>query len=195
MADKDFLGDRRRTQEDAYFHKKEQELIAKLQQRAAERAARERLAGSAGTADEEVLSDLQELGYTPETIALLHLVPLLQMAWAEGNVSDRERELIVEAARSRGIQAGSPADAQLQAWLANRPAEALFEKTLRAVSTILQGRPDAERAADQKDLLANVEAIASASGGILGFGAVSDSERQVLSRISLEMQRNRSPKS
>jgi hypothetical protein len=46
------------------------------------------------------------LGYVPETVMPLHLVPLVQMAWADGGVSDLERALIVEAARARGNRPG-----------------------------------------------------------------------------------------
>jgi hypothetical protein len=97
-------------------------------------------------ADEEILQDLQDLGYTPETVMLLHLVPLVQMAWAEGGVSDSERALIVEAARARGVEAGSPADRQLAEWLTSRPSERLFERTLRAIRFLeARLRPSAGR--------------------------------------------------
>lgn len=75
------------------------------------------------------------------------------MAWAEGSVSDRERELIVQAARTRGVDAGSDADRMLAGWLAARPSEAFFEKTLRAVAAILNVQPPEEREASQRDLL------------------------------------------
>jgi hypothetical protein len=147
------------------------------------------MAERSGLADEEILKDLQALGYTPETVMLLHLVPLLQMAWAEGSVSDRERALILEAARARGVDDGSPADRQLAEWLAERPSPELFEKTLRAIGAILQSRSVDERGAGEKDLVSRLTAIASASGGILGFGKVSPEEQQVLSRISQEIER------
>jgi hypothetical protein len=189
VSDKELFGDRRRSREEEYFRRQEKELIEKLQQRGREEATRRRMAERTGVADEELLRDLQALGYTPETVMLLHLVPLLQMAWAEGSVSDRERDLIIEAARARGIDKDSPADHQLTAWLASRPSDELFEKTLRAVGTILQARPPEEREASQLDLLSRLTAIASASGGILGFGKVSPQEAQVLARISEEMER------
>jgi hypothetical protein len=157
--------------------------------RAEAEAARRRLGEQAGVADEEILQDLQALGYTPETVMLLHLVPLIQVAWAEGGVSDRERDLIVQAARSRGIEAGSPADRLLASWLTQRPSDELFEKTLRAIGAILQARPGEEREASQRDLLSYCTAIASASGGVLGFRAVSDEERQILARISREFEK------
>jgi hypothetical protein len=193
VADSELFGNRRKALEDEYFRKQEQELIEKLRQRGRDEAFRRRLAENAGVADEEILRDLQALGYTPETVMLLHVVPLLQMAWAEGSVSDRERELILEAARARGIEKDSAADRQLDSWLAIRPPDELFDKTLVAIGAILQSRPAEERDATQKDLLSQVTAIASASGGILGFGKVSSDEQQVLARITQEMERARAP--
>jgi hypothetical protein len=193
VAEKEFLGDRRRIQEEEYFQRREQELIAKLQQRARTEAARRDLAERTGVADEEILRDLEALGYTPETVMLLHLVPLVQMAWAEGGVSEGERALIVEAARARGIEAGSAADRQLTDWLTSRPSADLFDKTLRAIGSILQARPPEERAASQRALLSYSTAIAAASGGILGFGKVSAEEQRVLARISAEFERAHGP--
>ena len=189
MSDKELFGDRRRSQEEEYFRRQEQELIAKLQQRGREEAARQRLAERTGVADQEILGDLQSLGYTPETVMLLHLMPLIQMAWAEGDVSSSERDLITEAARARGIEKGSPADQQLAEWLTSRPSDELFDKTLRAIAAILEAGAPGDRDADRKDLLSRLTAIASASGGILGFGKVSAEEQQVLARVSQAMER------
>jgi ADP-ribose pyrophosphatase YjhB (NUDIX family) len=190
VPDKDTLGKRGRALEDEYVHRQEQQLIEKLRARAVEDAARRALSERAGVADAEILADLEALGYTPDTVKLLHLVPLVQIAWAEGGVSDRERQLIVEAARARGVDAGSPADAQLAGWLDVRPSDEFFERTLRAVGAVLESRSPDERQSAGRDLLAYSSAIAAASGGILGFGKVSDGERQVLARISEELERN-----
>jgi hypothetical protein len=187
MADKEFLGDRRRSQEEEYFQRREQELIAKLQQRSQEQATRRSLAERSGVADEEVLGDLEALGYTPDTVMLLHLAPLLQVAWAEGGVSERERELILEAARARGVEPGSSADAQLESWLTSRPSAEFFDRTLRVIRAILQGQPPEEREASERDVLSYSTTIASASGGILGFGKVSAEEVKILQRIGEEL--------
>ncbi len=166
--------------------------MEKLRQRGLEDATRRGMSERTGVADEEILRDLQALGYTPETVMLLHLVPLLQMAWAEGSVSDSERDLILEAARARGVDKDSAADRQLAAWLTDRPSEELFEKTLRAIGAILQLRSSEERDASEKDLVTRLTAIASASGGILGFGKVSPQEQEMLARITQAMVRARS---
>ena len=189
MTDKDAFAERGRTLEEDYFRRKEKEVIEKMRRKAEADAERKRLGEQAGVADEDVLSDLQELGYTPETVMLLHLVPLIQTAWAEGGVTQKERDLVVKAARTRGIVAGSAADEQLNRWLAQRPSDDLFEKTLRAIRTILQAQSPEARTASERDLLALATAIASASGGIVGFKAVSDEERQILAHIHEELEK------
>jgi hypothetical protein len=63
-----------------------------------------------------------------------------------------------------------------------------FEKT-----PVLQARPLEEREDSQRDLVSYCTAIASASGGILGFGRVSPEEQRVLVRISQESERARGP--
>ena len=77
VADKDVLAERGRSLEDEYFRRREKELIQKMQQRAEDEAARRRLGEQMGVADEDILRDLQALGYSPETVMLLHLVPLV----------------------------------------------------------------------------------------------------------------------
>ncbi len=188
MTERDAFSDRGRALEEEYFRKREQELIEKLRRRAAADAELHQLGERAGVADEEILQDLQDLGYTPETVMLLHLVPLVQVAWADGRVSERERALIVEAARARGVEADSPADQQLAQWLTSRPPEEVFERNLRAVRAFLESRPAAEREASERELLSLSTAVASASGGLLGIGAVSAEERALLARLSSELE-------
>jgi hypothetical protein len=189
VVDKDAFAERGRSLEEEYFRRKEKEVIEKMRRKAESDDQRKRLGERAGLADEDVLRDLHELGYTAETVMLLHLVPLIQTAWAEGGVSPKERDLIVKAARARGVDAGSAADAQLSQWLTQRPSDDLFEKTLRAIRTILQAQSPETRSASERDLLSLATAIASASGGIVGFGAVSEEERQILARISGELEK------
>jgi hypothetical protein len=190
VTDKDAFAERGHSLEEEYFRRKEKEVIEKMRRNAEADAQRRRLGEQAGVADPDVLRDLLELGYTPDTVRLLHLVPLIQTAWAERGISAKERDLILRAARSRGIEAGSSADGQLMSWLTQRPSEEFFEKTLHIIRTILQSRPAEEREASERDLLSLCTAIASASGGIVGFGAVSEEERQILSHISEELERS-----
>jgi hypothetical protein len=183
VSDKDSFADRRRSQEEEYFHKREQELIAKMRKRGADEASRNQMAEQTGIGDEALLQELQAAGYTPETVALVHLLPLVQIAWADGSVSTRERDVVVEKARGRAIEQGSEADRKLTEWLTERPSEDAFATALRAITAMLQGRSQSEREATSQDLLSSCTNIASASGGVLGFGKVSDEEQALLDRI------------
>ena len=110
MAEQDAMGDRRRAAEETYFQKKDRELIEKMRAAAASERARHEMSASTGLSDPEALRDLEELGFTPDTVALLPLVPIVRMAWIEGGVTPAERDKILEIARARGVLDGSVAD-------------------------------------------------------------------------------------
>src|SRR5262245_9394075 len=122
---------RHRQNEELYFQQRDRELIEKLRRRAEETARLHSLSEHTGVADEAILKDLLALGYTADTLALLHLAPLVQVAWADGEVSEAERALILNVARLRGIGEQSSAGRQLLEWLSVRPSDAVFDKTMR----------------------------------------------------------------
>lgn len=184
MTDGEFLDDRRRASEDDYFRKKDRELIEKMRQAAeAERATTE-LRTRTGLSDPQLLNTLQELGFTPDTIAVLPFVPIVQMAWAEGGITPAERDLIVTLARERGITSGSPADALLLDWMTRRPSDAVFAHATRLVRAMLDAGGAQASAWSADDLIKYAESIASASGGIFGLGKVSAEERDTLGKIT-----------
>jgi hypothetical protein len=182
------LGDRGRSLEEDYFRKKDRELIEKMRLAAAAEATRQELSAKSGVQDPELLQELQALGFTPETVALLPLVPLVQVAWAEGDVSDAERKLIVQLARSRGIDAGGAADRQLTAWLSSRPDPQVFASASRLIRAMLDS-PSAASPVTADDLVKYCEQIASASGGIFGINRVSSEERALLDTIARDLSR------
>ena len=192
MTDKGAFIDRKRTVEEEYFRQQELELIERLRQRTAQENERQEMAATLGVTDAEILNTLQEMGYTRATLSLLYLVPQVQVAWAEGSVSKSERELILEAARLRGIEAGSAAYEQLIGWLNEQPAEEFFERTLRVISALLQTLPPERREASKRDLVAYCTQVAGISGGLAGFlsfgGKVCKEEREMLQRIAAQLE-------
>ena len=163
MTDKDIFAERGHSLEEEYFRRKDKELIEKMRKAAAAEQTRAEMGKRTGLADPELLTELETLGFTPETVILLPLVPIIQVAWAEGGVSDAERHLIVKLARARGISEGSSADAQLMEWLDRRPADRVFTDATRMIRAMLDapGHPGISVTAD--DLVKQAEAIASAS--------------------------------
>lgn len=188
MADRDLWDERRRSYESEYFQRRERELLEKMRERGRRERAQQELAEPAGVSDDEILKALHDLGYTRETVILLHLVPLLQVAWIDGSVSSAERAGILEAARLRGVEESSPAYRQLIGWLDKKPLDGFFEDTLRLIGNLLTIMPESESSKHKQDLLSYSNAIARASGGILGIGSkVSNAEQEVLDRIAREI--------
>jgi hypothetical protein len=191
MSRDEGFAERRCGREEEYFHRKEKELIQAMRARADREAERRFMGEVLGVADEAVLSNLQELGYTRETVRLMYLVPLVHTAWAEGSITRRERGLILAAAAIHGIEEGSPAYFKLRHWLDNRPEEEFFEKTLRVIAAMLESLPPEKYEQSKQDLVAYCTQIAEVSGGIMGFVNVGRSirkeEREVLELIVAEL--------
>lgn len=183
MTDKDGITSDVRSREEEYFRRKDRELVEKLRQAAAAEGARREMEHTTGIHDPAMLQELEELGFTPETVSLLPIIPVVQVAWAEGGVSDAERHLIVAFARERGIGPGSAADQLLEIWLAQRPSDDVFARAGRLIRAMLDHPEDHGETLTIEDLVHRCEAIAAASGGILGFGKISAEEKAMLSRI------------
>jgi hypothetical protein len=183
MTENDGITGDVRSREEEYFRRKDRELVEKLRQAGEASAARRALEASSGIHDPEMLQELEALGFTPDTVSLLPMVPIVQVAWAEAGVSDDERALIVQFARERGVADGSVADQQLQLWLTERPSEDVFSRATRLIRAMLDHPEGQAQPLTIEDLVHRCEEIAAASGGILGFHRISGEERALLGRI------------
>lgn len=195
MTERNIFDERKQALEEGYFRKKEQELIEQLRLHAAQESERVEMGATLGTSEADILVTLQELGYTPATVSVLHLVPLVQVAWAEGNVSKSERELILEAAQARGVEAGSEAHEHLNRWLRERPSEEFFERTLNVIAALLETLPPEQRETGKRDLVSYCTKVAEVSGGLIGFvsrsSRVSKEERELLTLIAADLDGSR----
>jgi hypothetical protein len=175
--------------EEAYFLKKEQELVAKLRQKAEAEAHRKGLAEAVGIENEQILEVLQDMGFDRETVMLLHLVPLLDVAWSDGSLSGQERALILEAARSHGVEEGHPAYERLQGWLAAKPPKETFDRALQVIRDLMGFQTAEQRQISGQKLVDACERIAAASGGFLGMGSkVSSEEKAVITRVAASIE-------
>jgi tellurite resistance protein len=187
MPDKDAFSDLRIAKEEEFFHSREQALLEKVKQRAAAQSEARRLGEVLGTRDEGILQDLQALGYTTDIIQILFAVPLIAVAWADGEVSKRERSLIQELA---GVSQSDNAAAhhQLKQWLDKKPPQDFLERSLRIISSLLKTLPPDEESDRGRELLTSATRIAEASGGFLGLGSISATERALIERVAREIE-------
>ena len=177
--------EKKRSPEEEYFYRKEQELITKLRQKAEAEARKKGLAEAVGVENEQILAVLQEMGYDRETVFLLFLIPLLQVAWSDGKLSNEERALILEVGATYGVKEGHSAYQKLQGWLTTKPSKDTFERALKVIRNIMSFQTAEQRQTAGQKLVDAAERIAAASGGVLGLGSkVSAEEKAVLKRVA-----------
>ena len=144
-------------------------------------AALRRLRQRAGGAGVATAKHLRGLGFTDETLVLIRMVPLLAVAWADGHITDAEREAVISEARSFGIAPDSAADRQLEAWLTDAPSEIVREAAVDILAGSILDDPDR--------VIAACHTVASASGGAFGLRQGSSPEQNVLHRIAHALER------
>jgi hypothetical protein len=181
----EILRDRGRSLEDEFFRREDQRLIQRLTELRAAEASREALAKASGITNPAVLEKLTELGIRAETVAALSIVPLVEVAWADGTLDAKERRAIVErAAVARDSTEGALLEAWLEAWLDRRPDPKLlvaWTELVRAMSEQLS--PD-EATRLKTELLERARAVAAATGGLFGVGSrISAPEATMLAKL------------
>src|SRR3569623_2303973 len=106
--------------------------------------SRDELRMASGMTDEAVLEKLNTLGLRANTIAALSLVPLIQVAWADGAIQDNERTAILQGAHGKGLEKGTDGYDLLQAWLNKRPSDALYEAWEAYIKALARQLNDAQ---------------------------------------------------
>ena len=189
MRDQDANGNRRQRYEDDYLGTTDRELTKRTSHQAELDSQRERMAEASGIWDREILEDLQELGYMPDTVTLLRLTPVIEVAWADGQVTNSERAMILGMAAIRNVEWESPAYHQLLEWIARRPSREFFQKSRSAIRSAWRALPSGERTSRQRDLISSCRNVAWASRGVLDVGPeMCDEERHLIDELALELQ-------
>jgi len=133
--------------------------------------------------DEAVLEKLVGLGLRANTIAALSLVPLIQVAWADGAIQDNERTAILQGAHGKGLEKGTDGYELLQAWLSKRPSDALYDAWEAYIKALASQLNDEQNRLLKNQIVGFAKMVAASAGGFLGIGRVSASEEKVLARI------------
>jgi hypothetical protein len=172
--DKGFLSDREKAMEADYFRKENEKLLEKLRQGAKLDDIAKALGEKLQVDNQDLLARIRELNLTRETAPALFLTPLVQVAWAEGSVGNREREAVLRLARQRDVEEDSPTYAQLVEWLKVRPSDAVFDVGLELIKYGLAVLPPREMEERIVRLIDACHEVAAASGTelarLLGLG-------------------------
>ena len=122
--------------------------------------------------DEELIAELRTMGIDAESHKVIALLPLVQVAWADGTIQPAERKLIFQIAEENDMFIGD-AGRILDSWLNNHPTEAYVvhgRKLLVELAQRESGRLGETISLSTLDeVLAFCESVALAAGGLFGI--------------------------
>ncbi|TMQ26003.1 MAG: TerB family tellurite resistance protein [Deltaproteobacteria bacterium] len=183
------LEERGRALENQFYEKENQEKLAAMKHKLDVKSSKDELRKVSGMSDDAVLEQLVALGLRGNTIAALSLVPLIQVAWADGSIQDNERTAILQGAHGKGLEEGSDGYELLQAWLKHKPGDELFTAWEAYIKALASQLNDEQNRLLRNQIVGFAKMVATSAGGILGFGKVSSSEEKVLHRIEAAFHR------
>lgn len=132
--------------------------------------------------DAELANALKTLGMDAVSWRALPLLPLVQVAWADGSVQEAERELILSLA-DRRFHLEDEGTRMLRNWLHHPPSSAYVARG-REVLLALCERDGELRREKLADVIAFAKDVARAAGGFFGFGAISSEEASAIDAIA-----------
>ncbi len=179
----EFLGDRRRALEESFFHECDKELVKRLKADLAEKERKKALSAASGIEDDSILESLLSVDVSSETLACVSLIPLVVVAWADGEVQDQERTAILSAADEFGIHSNDPSYNLLENWLSDKPGGDLFDAWKEYVSALSKSLSESDRENLKTNVLGRARDMAKAAGGVLGMGSICKQEKEVLGEL------------
>ena len=171
--------------EEEYFRTKDVALVQKLKTVFDAKTSEAEIRAATGITSQAVLDRLAALQMHGAVLAAFKLLPLVEIAWADGSVDAREAKAIIDSAIRSGVPREGPAIEQLEEWIKRGPAEdgrAVWKMYAEELRKTLSAD---ELATFRDDLLGYAKAVAEASGGVLGMVfQISPSEQRVIDDIS-----------
>lgn len=123
---------------------------------------------------------------TDEDMSLLFLMPLVQMAWAHGAISPREKRVIFDAAREEGIDHRSSLNDTLDRWLVYQPSRPFYDECSGLIKTALKTMTVKVRDQKRDKIVERCRTVAASAGGksLMDINHhVSTEERELLGEL------------
>ena len=172
-----------RSLEDQFFFNEDLKLMEKQRILKQMKETKEALREVSGIQDDRVLEKLVELNIRPETVASLAVVPLIEVAWANGKIGKKEKEAVLKAVSKFGWSSSSIDYILLERWLEHKPDESLLKAWIQYTKNVCSLMNREEVGKLKTEILGHARAISEISGGILGIGKISQQEKNMLEVI------------
>lgn len=181
----DALNARAQALENAYFAERDRELADTLKKRLNADEMRRLLHYSLGLTDELAGKGFARLQTSLEVVAAMAVMPMVEVAWCDGEVSAGEKAAVLRGAVDIGITPDSPLYQFLNNWLDKRPPAAAMQAWRDYVKAYVEIVDPAIAAKTKENIIARTEKIARAAGGFLGMGdKISSAEQECLDNLA-----------
>lgn len=178
-----FLEKQGKTLEDLFFIKQDKILKDKLGRLEKMKETKKALSEVSGITDEDVLQKLVDLNVRPEIVASLALVPLIEIAWADGKIHEKEKVAVLKAASQSFVAKDNPDFSLLQQWLERKPDAKLFTAWNHYIKGLCKELTRHQKDSLKNDFIGYARQIAEATGGFLGIGKISNTEQEMLQNL------------
>ncbi len=169
--------------EERFFSDVDNKLLEKMRSEMTVSQTAEEIMRVAGINDQKLAAEIAGMNITVETLSAFRLVPLIAVAWADDRIEENECTELQAAAEKAGIGEDSAAMQLVCAWIKRRPSAELLDAWCEYAVALSSSLAGPQREVLKREVLGQVQTIAKSAGGVLGFGAVSNSEQVVIARI------------
>jgi hypothetical protein len=173
--------------EEAFFYRVDRELGEMLSKRLQREEKIRLLANATGIRNQKHLELLADSGFELSTLHFIW-VPLILVAWADGNAGKLEKEAIAGILASKGISKETIARVIAHDWFCRKPTEELWEiwAELSAATSASLNPSIYNELTDEIVRLCRL--VADASGGFIGLGSISATENRAIDRVIRTLQ-------
>lgn len=179
----DQLHDRGRALEDSFFHDVDQKLLDELRHSLEAEKTRLALQAITGIENETALNKLVEAGISPASLTAFSIVPLVFVAWADGQVQSNERDAVLKAAVEAGMEPDSTGYKLISAWLKSKPEEQLLDAWKSYIGALKETLDHASYIHLKSNIMDRTRQVAASAGGFLKMGAISLSESKKIEEL------------
>ncbi|MBF0206716.1 MAG: TerB family tellurite resistance protein [Oligoflexia bacterium] len=174
------------TLEDIFFLENDKILIEKLKQMEKMKKTIEEYSNVSGITNHKILQKFIDLQIPLEIVASLAVIPLIEIAWADGKIDEQEKKMVLNSITSLGIEKTNIEHELIERWLEHKPDQKLLDAWKSYIHGICEQITQEEKKQMEEELLKHVYSIAEASGGILNTGIgnkVSNREQELINQL------------
>lgn len=171
--------------EEAFFYRVDRELGEMMSKRLQREEKIRLFASATGIRDQKRLELLVDSGFELSTLLW---VPLILVAWADGNAEKLEKEAIAGILASKGISQETISKVIAHDWFCKKPTEELWEIWAEfSAATSASLNPSIYNELIE-EIVRLCRLVADTSGGFIGLGKISATETRAIDRVIRTLQ-------